>query len=223
MLLQLKTPPILEPVDLNEVKNHLRLDTAFEDTTLASFVMAARMHVENLCGPLITQTWDQFEQHFPSEFHWFEFRRSIWTDWDTVYMGGRRRDGNRYDFHLGKSRVQSILSITYTDSDGTIQTLDPSIYTLESWGEFHSRVILQRGKDWPSDRLARGNSVTIEFNCGYGDTPDDIPEPIRIAILLLAGNWYENREAVLTGPGSQMATLPFGVDALLANYRWEGF
>jgi hypothetical protein len=27
----------------------------------------------------------------------------------------------------------------------------------------------------------------------------------------------------LTGPGSLMVALPFAVDALLANYRWEGF
>jgi uncharacterized phiE125 gp8 family phage protein len=51
---------------------------------------------------------------------------------------------------------------------------------------------------------------------GYGGS-HTVPEPIKQAILLLVGAWFENREAVLTG--TIVATLPFAVDALLAPYR----
>ena len=194
-----------------------------EGTYLNALILAATEYVQNLCGPLITQTWNQFERHFPSELHWFEYRRSVWNDSDTVFMGGRHRNYGRYDFNLGKPIVQSITQITYVDAVLGLQTLSPSVYTLESEGQWRNRVILQKGQEWPTDQLARGNAVTIQFKCGYGDTEDTIPAPIRMAILMLVSQWYENREPVLTGPGSQMIALPFAVDALLANYRWEGF
>lgn len=45
-----------------------------------------------------------------------------------------------------------------------------------------------------------------------------IPEPLRLAIKMLAGHWYENREAVQPG---QLGPIPLGVDALLASC-WHG-
>jgi uncharacterized phiE125 gp8 family phage protein len=220
MLLQLKTPPTAFPVGFDELKYHMRLDSDFELRTIRSYLLAAVMYVENLCGPLITQTWNQFEQHFPSEWHW---RRAMFTESDTVYMGGSRRRHRHHDFELGEPTVQSIAQITYTLSGGTVVTLPSTVYALQSNGQWHNKIVLQRGQEWPEVPLSRGNPICLQYVCGYGDTGASVPAPITQAILLLVSMWYENREPVLTGPGSQMVQLPFAVDALLANYRWEGF
>ena len=190
-----------------------------EAAVLMSYELAARMYVENLCGPLITQTWDQFERHFPCEYYWWKFRSAIWNDSDTVpamLPSGRR---HHHGFTIDRPNVQSIASLEYTDSTGVVNTIDPSVYTLVK-DNFRAHVVLQKGQQWPEVDLQRGDAVDIQFIAGFGDGISDIPEPIRRAILLLVSLWYERREPISERPVNQ---LPFAVDALLANYRWEGF
>ncbi len=270
MLLQLNTPPLLEPVSLSEVLAQLRLDivaptlssgnlvvgqwyeilstttnyfytgcqvgNTFQATTataldasdtvqlitegayLSTLIRAAREYIENLCGPLITQTWDQFEQHFPSEFHWWEARRSMWTESDMVCMGGRRRRHGHHEFGLGLPNVQSITSITYTDSTGTVNTLPDTVYSLQGESQWHWRVVLQKGQEWPTTGLQRGNAIDILFACGYGAAETDIPEPIRQAIILHVSNRYESR---IPDPKVE-GYVEKAIASLLGNYRWEG-
>ena len=50
--------------------------------------------------------------------------------------------------------------------------------------------------------------------------PDGLPGDLTQAVLILAGHYYENREAALVG--DSVATLPFGVTELIGPYRkWE--
>lgn len=60
-------------------------------------------------------------------------------------------------------------------------------------------------------------------------SPDDVPAgaadaalvvdaDLELAMLLLIGHWYTNREAVLVGTSAQ--TLPLAFDALVGPYRW---
>lgn len=49
---------------------------------------------------------------------------------------------------------------------------------------------------------------------------DPLPAAIRMAVLMLAGHFYENREASLVGVTA--GEVPFGVRDLVAPYRaWE--
>lgn len=56
---------------------------------------------------------------------------------------------------------------------------------------------------------------------GFEDDPDALlcHENVDVAMLLLVGHWYANREAVNTGTTS---ALPFAVEALLQPYRIYG-
>lgn len=63
-------------------------------------------------------------------------------------------------------------------------------------------------------RIAAG--IEIDITAGYGDTPADVPEPLRHAIRLLAAHWYENRGVVAA---DARATIPSTVAALLVPYR----
>ncbi len=114
------------------------------------------------------------------------------------------------DFRLPYQPVIEVVSIAYVDTDGVSQVLPvPNPWTFS---------------DAPATRGNAGD-VRIQYRAGYG-APDEadppvwtnsIPNPIKVAILLLVNHWYENREAV-SATGSPTA-IPFGVDALLSTYR----
>ncbi len=63
MTIALITPPALEPLSLDEVKAHLRVDHDHEDTLIADTLKAARQYVEFASGQrLITQVWRHLHQ-----------------------------------------------------------------------------------------------------------------------------------------------------------------
>ncbi|MEQ9944113.1 head-tail connector protein [Pectobacterium aroidearum] len=56
---------------------------------------------------------------------------------------------------------------------------------------------------------------------GYADDDDHLLlEDVQVAMLLLIGHWYENRETVVIGQSAQ--SIPFTVESLLQPYRIYG-
>jgi hypothetical protein len=51
--------------------------------------------------------------------------------------------------------------------------------------------------------------------------PDGTPEDLEHAVLMLAADWFENREASLVGVSGQ--SVPFGVRDIIDNYRTYTF
>lgn len=58
------------------------------------------------------------------------------------------------------------------------------------------------------------DSLEIDFIAGHGESPDDVPMPLRQAVLLLLAQSYEYR-----GQAEAPPTVPMMVDALLMPYR----
>lgn len=112
---------------------------------------------------------------------------------------------------LPRPPLQSVTSIVYTDPDGNEQTMDAGHYRVMTDG----RVLLATD-GWP--RVAsEQDAVRITYVAGYGEG-GDAPEATRAAILLLAGHFYENREAVTVGTGPTFR-LPLSTEYLLYPYR----
>jgi hypothetical protein len=61
-----------------------------------------------------------------------------------------------------------------------------------------------------------------ESSPGYAEAEDPIllGDDVKAAMLLLIGNWYENRESVVIGDTA--VAVPFAVEALLQPYRIYG-
>lgn len=61
-----------------------------------------------------------------------------------------------------------------------------------------------------------------EASEGYQEDADHLllTDDVSAAMLLLIGQWYDNREGVITG--SSFSTQPFAVEALLQPYRIYG-
>lgn len=122
---------------------------------------------------------------------------------------------------LPRAPVSSVTSIQYYDDANVLQTLSSAIYEIDT-ARVPAVIHLADGYDWPTvdDRVA---AVVVRFVAGYGATPGSIPEPIRLAILLIVGHFYANREQVVVGAGLIASQLPMGVDALVAPYKVHGF
>lgn len=110
--------------------------------------------------------------------------------------------------------LQQVTSITYVDSNGASQTLAAENYTVSP--REPALIYPAYGTSWPSTRCQR-DAVTVRFTAGYGDAASDVPLPIRHALLLIIGHFYEHREAVMIGAAPM--ELPLAVDALLYPYR----
>lgn len=109
--------------------------------------------------------------------------------------------------------VSSVSSVTYLDDAGATQTVNASTYVVDTT-TVPARLALATGSSWPTPAVRPG-AVSVAFVAG--GTLSDVPEPLRQAILLLVGHWYENREAV--NVGNIVTSVPFAVDALLSSYR----
>ena len=116
-----------------------------------------------------------------------------------------------WEIELPRSPVASITSIGYLDTAGVSKTV--TSYVLDGRSR-PPRLTPAYGESWPETRGTAG-CVTVRFVAGESQAP----EPLRQAILLLVGSWYENREDTVIASGVSVADLPHGVSALLAPYR----
>lgn len=190
MDLTLVTPPAEPAVSLAEAKGHLRFLTNDQDALIGALVAAATAHLDGRAGilgrSLVTQTWDLRLDRFP---------RGI---------GGA--------IELPLPPLQSVTSVKYLDGAGAEVTLDSAAYVVEP-GHYLGRIRPAYGQTWPTARDETG-AVRIRFVAGYGAAAA-VPPPIKQAILLLAGHWWINREAV----GDAKGPHAFAVDALTFPYR----
>jgi uncharacterized phiE125 gp8 family phage protein len=139
-------------------------------------------------------------------------RRPLITQSWTYYA-----DDFDYDVEL-KANLRSVTSINYTDTDGNSQLLDSANYSVDTFA-YVGVVSPAYGLAWPYARFVN-NSVAIEFVAGYG-VADDVPSPIKQAMLLLIGHFYQNRESVMVG--ISVTQTPMAVDMLLNPYRVVSF
>lgn len=181
------TKPEVEPLTLGEVKTHVNELTSDFDGYLSSLIFVARKHVEDyLNRALITQTWDYYQTGFSDV---------IW---------------------LPKGKLQSVTTIKYIDTDGALQILagSPIEYSVDTYAD-PGKVERAYGQAWPGVRPV-SNSVVVRFIAGYGDSGEDVEEPIRQAMLILIGHWFQHRE--LTDVGNLLAEVPLSTEALLFPY-----
>lgn len=187
MALELVTGPTTEPVTLTEAKAHLRLDIADDDGLLAGYLMAARHFIETQTKrDLVTKTWDySIDYRWPRKYHGWHMIR------------------------LPLNPVQSVTSVTYVDDSGATQTLASDQYIVSA-NDSYSSIVPAYDVSWPTVRCVP-SAVTVRFVSGYVNCPPDL----KVAVLLMAGHLYENREAV---SGKAMSEMPLSVDALVSPY-----
>jgi uncharacterized phiE125 gp8 family phage protein len=183
--------PTEAPVSLDDMKLHLHVVGDDEDTLVQAYIDAATAHLDGYTGIVGRALVTQtLRQDF---------------------------DGFRSCLRLPVGPVASVSGVTYYDSANISQTLATSVYDhfTDALGSY---IALKPGQFiWPS-AYTRRDAVSVTFIAG--DAAADVPAPLKVAIMLIAANWYENREAV--NVGNITSEMPMGVAALIAPYSRIG-
>lgn len=205
MGLKLVTGPASDPVDLDEAKAHVREDSDDFNDQIEAFITAAVQRVDGPRGflgrALIDQTWDYYLDGFPCYL---------------VSPGGRRYS----QIEIPLPPLIEVLGVFYTDSSGVEQTLSSSRYVVDSASE-PARIALKSSASWPTTDCSM-NSVRIRFRAGYIDATnspavENVPKPIKVAILMHVGDMFQNRESTIIG--DSVDKLPWSAEMLLRPYR----
>jgi uncharacterized phiE125 gp8 family phage protein len=175
MNIKVVTPPAKLPVTVAETKTHLRIEIDDDDLDIGKKIKAVVARLDPPDGilgrALITQTLRYSLEKFPA---------------------GQIR--------LPYPPAQSIASIKYIDSSEVEQPVAVTVYQLKTDSD-PARIILKYNQDWPTDSLSENDPfpVKIEFIAGYGDDSEDIPEIIRLGIMMEVGDYYLQRENISLG------------------------
>ncbi len=182
--------PAIEPIVLADAKTHLRVDTTADDALITALIVAAREVAEAYQRrALITQQFSLYIDQFPGV-------DSIW---------------------IPRPPLQAVASVKYTDNNGVTYVWDPSNYNVDTATQ-PGRVRLGWGKTWPVTTLQTVNAVEIDFTAGYGAAAANVPQSTIQAMLLLIGQWYENRSNVYMAR-TKIDALPLAVGPLLSMQR----
>lgn len=164
------TAPTAEPLDLAEVRRHVRQIPDVDDTSLLDFIARVRGCVEDyLHRALITQVREQVMDCFPA-------------------CG---------PIQIEFGPVQEIVSLKWLDQNDVEQTEDLTDYDRDVYS-VPARVQPKFGRIWPV-LLPGLNRVRVQYRCGYGDSYTSIPQGIKTGMMLTLGHLYENREDVVIG------------------------
>lgn len=176
------TNPTTLPTTLNAIRDHLRIEhdePAYNDE-LTSLIYTARDYVESETHLTLITTQ----------------LRATWDCWPAEII------------KIPGWPVSSLDSITYTDTDGTEQTLSSLLYRT-NLVQCPATVQPAIDQDWPDLQTDAIQAVNVNFTAGYGSAATDVPYMVQHLIKLLVGHWFHNREAVLTGTIAKPLELAF--------------
>ncbi|HDZ80729.1 MAG TPA: hypothetical protein ENH56_05725 [Roseobacter sp.] len=176
------------PVSLEEVKLHCRVDHNDEDTLLTSLIAAATDYLDGPSGILGRAIINQ---------EWL-----IELDEWPIYLV------------LPIEPIQTVL-VKYNNEAGIETTIAGSDIILINNPSARSILEWVDGFSFPKLNASR-YPIGITLSAGFGAAAE-IPESIKVAIQMIVGNWYENREATVVG--MSVVDLPMAVNALLARWR----
>lgn len=202
----------IEPLTLEETKNHLRfeLGETIEDDLLEAMIATVREYTEDYTGRALIKS----------------HRAAYFNNWSTSAC-----------FRLPYPPLIAVTSSTaITGSSGAAIAYKDS---TRGWNSFSStswiadtistplgRVCLEYDESWPSGTLHNVNPVKIHFTCGYSTSSTGIPKAIKTAMKVMVSDLYENRESFIVGTivgGFSGKTLMTVQSLLNVKYRIHTF
>lgn len=154
----LVTGPQVEPLTLDEAKQHASIHQDDDNALIDAYLRAAREAAESHLGrALYTQTW-KLELGGFADVMWLPMAAPL----------------------------QSVTHVKYYDEAGVLQTLAQSYYTVDTTST-PGRVVRAPEQSWPSVQSDRLMPVVITYVCGWSSV-DSIPELIKQGLrVYLAG------------------------------------
>lgn len=196
--------PTIEPIDLDEVKKHLRFPPTSEDTLLDTYIAMARQYFEEATGrQLMEATWERRIEGFP------------YADTTAPYP--------LHVVELAHPPLLSVVSVSYASEGSPDQTplVEGTDYVIDAPSGPYARRGMVRpiaGGTWPSTTASLG-SVSIRYKAGYGTQPGDVPELIKGALYFLVGHFHKFRAEVTDGKSIQ--SLPIGAESIIRGFKYS--
>ena len=189
MLLTELTTIASNTLPVQNLKDHLRLDTGFSDSgmqdgLIETYLRSAMAAVEGRIGKaLLTR----------------RFRLTL-PDWR-----------NTAEQSLPVAPVSALISLTLFDILGAATVISATRYRLVQ--DTHRPKLLSVGYLLPTVPVE--GKVEVVFDAGFGATWADVPPDLQHAVLLMAAQYYEQRNQFAeASPG-----LPYPVLALIERWR----
>jgi uncharacterized phiE125 gp8 family phage protein len=221
-LRELTSPPA-EPLTLAEAQAQVSIGseiTATQAAYLTALIQVAREYAEHYTGRRFVKRT-------------FEMSMDGWNDkGDTQYLkalAGAYTYGGQ-SICIPYAPLVSVDYIKYVDMAGQQQTLDPSVYQVDTAAE-PGKVKPAYLQIWPVVRATDFNSIRIGFTAGYpevaGASPSDyagnLPAVLKQWMKIRIGGWFENREPIIVG--NLVTSIPRDFcDALLDPLKlWSEF
>jgi hypothetical protein len=178
------TPPsagnLVAPLDL--MRAHCRVSHRFDDSLLAMYCQAATIMVESYTArSLLTQTLRMTSTATlpPASVPMSQGPIMVLPLWfNTILTTPYRR------IELIRSPVTLVRSISITQYDGSIETLDPSLYMVDTDTD-PGAIVFTGFTLLPMHRL------NVIYDAGY--SADSVPVPLINAVLWLVGYLYSHR------------------------------
>ena len=174
--------PAVEPISRVEARDHLRIDEDVDDSQVRIYIQAATEWAENYTNRVfINRTFQMMLDGA------VELETQLWEGMKTGPSGVHYMD----HIELAVAPVVSVQSIKYYSDDDTESTWATTNYYVDTFSE-PAKIVLRTGGTYPSD-LRAANGLEINFTAGYGASPSNVPEAIRVAILQYITYLYEHR------------------------------
>lgn len=194
MRYKIVTQPTSEPITLDEARQHLRIEP---------FGSPLEHPDDTYISTLIT-----IARQFCEEYT--ERAYAIYT----IEIALDYFPPNEIELPIYPS--SSIESVKYVDTAGDEQTVSPTVYYVDDYSK-PNYLMLKLNQSWPETSGAANN---VKIRNVVGSASELVPAPVKQAMLLLIGNFYENRQQdVLGNTRISFNSLPLGVYSLLQPYR----
>lgn len=159
------TAPALEPISVDDLSDHARIDIPDEDLLLQGYIASAREWVEN------------------------ETNVSLGSRTVMLKLDAFPTDG--FPIEIRFPPLSSVTSITYVDSSGSNQTWDSASYRVSTTSR-PGRIEPVYGQIYPFTYPVI-DAVTVTAVVGYS-TPASVPQCAKQAIRFLAALYFQKRE-----------------------------
>jgi uncharacterized phiE125 gp8 family phage protein len=200
--LHVLTPPTSEPIPIDIVRQHCRIDADYDDNLVAMYLTSARMWAEAFLNrALFTQQLQFAVTWAPPPTATPLVPQSLIVfplNWPPLV---------KRPIELPRAPTQSVEQITWGPL-GDMRIADPDDYDLNLAVEPGYVAV----KPQLLPRIPQ-QSMLIDYTSGYDDSdPDAVPMPIRHAILMLTAFLYEQR-------GDVNGEMPAFARNLMSPYR----
>ena len=179
-----------EPITLTEAKTYLKVDGDDDNTYITELCSMVRQMVEKETNTaLVENTFIQYYNDFPK---------------------------GDFELQIAGNMVSADLIITYNSTSGT-KTLAITTDYLYTKGQGLTKI--QSVDGWPADVKNETNSIKIQYKMkpeGGIESATFLPLPLKQAMYLLLGHYYDNRSAVTFGNAKE---LPMGYKRIINNYK----